>query len=124
MTSFVCRTDGQLLSGEAVTDAVQAIAPLRVVGMLINCTPATTIHEPFAELLAAVRALPTPPPITGLYANIGHTNEMDGWTHTAEVAPMEYARLATAWLRQGANLVGGCCGTTPAHIAAVRMLIG
>jgi homocysteine S-methyltransferase len=124
MTSFVCRTDGKLFSGETVTEAVQAMASLRVVGLLINCTPATTIHAPFAELRAAVRALPTPPPITGLYANIGHTNSVDGWTDTAEVAPMEYARLATDWLRQGANLVGGCCGTTPAHIAAVRMLIG
>jgi methionine synthase I (cobalamin-dependent) len=27
------------------------------------------------------------------------------------------------WLKQGANLVGGCCGTTPAHIAALRVVM-
>ncbi|MBI4769330.1 MAG: homocysteine S-methyltransferase family protein [Chloroflexi bacterium] len=125
MTSFVCRTDGKLFSGETVTEAVKAIAPLLVVGLLINCTPSTTIHEPFAELRAAVQALPThAPPITGLYANIGHTNEVDGWTNTADVSPMDYARLATGWLKQGANLIGGCCGTTPGHIAALRVVIG
>jgi S-methylmethionine-dependent homocysteine/selenocysteine methylase len=123
LTSFVCRTDGRLFSGESVTGAVQAIAPLGVAGLLINCTPSATIHQPFAELLAAARGQPAVPPIRGLYANIGHTNDIDGWTATHDVTPLEYARLASSWLRQGANLVGGCCGTTPAHIAALRLML-
>jgi len=122
-TSFVCRSDQALFSGESVTAAVQALAPLGVAGLLINCTPATTIHLPLAELIAAVRAQPAPVLVTGLYANIGHTNEINGWTNTADIAPLEYARLATAWLRLGAKVVGGCCGTTPAHIAALHVML-
>ncbi|MCC6188298.1 MAG: homocysteine S-methyltransferase family protein [Anaerolineales bacterium] len=121
-TSFVCRTDQHLFSGETITAAVQAIAPLGVAGLLINCTPSTTIHLPFGELREAVRAQALPIPYTGLYANIGHTNDVDGWTSTADVAPLEYARLASAWMRQGANVIGGCCGTTPAHISALRVI--
>lgn len=124
ITSFVCRGDGQLFSGETVTEAVETIAPLGVVGLLINCTPSTVIDRPFTELRAAVRSLSTPVPITGLYANIGHTMEITEWPDTQEVAPLEYAQLAAEWLKQGATLVGGCCGTTPAHIAALRVVMG
>lgn len=123
LTSFVCRGDGRLFSGESVTAAVQAVAGLGVAGLLINCTPSTTIHQPFAELRAAVQAQPAPVPIQGLYANIGHTNDVDGWTLTADMTPLEYARLASGWLAQGANLLGGCCGTTPAHIAALSLML-
>jgi len=124
ITSFVCRGDGKLFSGETVTEAVETIAPLGVVGLLINCTPSTMIAQPFRELHAAVQSLSTPVPITGLYANIGHTTEISEWPDTKEVAPLEYAQLAAEWLKQGATLVGGCCGTTPAHIAALRVVMG
>jgi homocysteine S-methyltransferase len=124
LTSFVCRTDGRLFSGESVSAAVQAVAPMGVVGLLINCTPSITIHEPFAALRASARTQPASPPIQGLYANIGHTDAVAAWSLTEDVSPLEYARRAAGWLRQGANLVGGCCGTTPAHIAALRVMLG
>ena len=123
LTSFVCRSDGSLFSGESVSAAVKAVAPLGVAGLLINCTPSTTIRQPFAELLAAVNVQPARVPIRGLYANIGHTNDISGWTTTEDVTPLEYARLASGWLAQGANLLGGCCGTTPAHVAALSMML-
>jgi S-methylmethionine-dependent homocysteine/selenocysteine methylase len=122
-TSFVCRTDGRLFSGERVAGAVAAVAPLGVAGLLVNCTPSTTIHAPFAELRAAAAAPAAPVPVTGLYANIGHTNDVTGWTNTADVTPLEYAQAASQWLSLGANLVGGCCGTTPSHIAALRLVL-
>lgn len=124
LTGFVCRTDGRLFSGEVVTDAARAVAPLGGVGLLINCTPSTTIHEPFKEMRTALaRATAHRPPILGLYANIGHTDAVKGWESTADVTPLEYARLAVGWLKLGANLIGGCCGTTPGHIAALRMVM-
>ena len=33
-----------------------------------------------------------------------------------------YARRAASWARRGATVVGGCCGTTPAHTKACRVL--
>jgi S-methylmethionine-dependent homocysteine/selenocysteine methylase len=37
-----------------------------------------------------------------------------------ERPPQELARLAVGWVQHGARLLGGCCGTTPAHIRALR----
>ena len=124
LTHFVCRDDGRLFSGETVRAAVEAVAPLGVVGVGINCTPSTIIHKPFGELRAAVRSFSNRNILIGLYANIGKTEDIAGWTNTADVSPLEYARLAAKWLEHGAHLIGGCCGTTPAHIAALRMVIG
>lgn len=118
LASFVCRSDGRLFSGERVTDAARALAALGVHGLLINCTPVAAIRQPFEELQAAAGSLPT-----GLYANIGHTDDIKGWTNTLDVSPQEYARLAAEWLASGARLVGGCCGTTPEHIAAVKAVL-
>ena len=123
-TCFVCRDDGRLFSGEAVRAAVEAVVPLGIAGVCINCTPAPLINKPFGELRAAAQSFSNLHPIVGLYANIGKTEDIAGWTSTADVSPLEYARLAAKWLEQGARLIGGCCGTTPAHIAALRMVIG
>jgi S-methylmethionine-dependent homocysteine/selenocysteine methylase len=124
ITSFVCRDDGRLFSGEAVRPAVEAVVPLGVTGVCINCTPSTMILKPFAELRAAVRSFSDRQILIGLYANIGKTEDIEGWSNTADVSPLEYARLAAKWLELGARFIGGCCGTTPAHIAALRMVIG
>lgn len=39
------------------------------------------------------------------------------------MTPEAYAKRAAAWVRMGATVVGGCCGTTPAHTAACRVLL-
>jgi homocysteine S-methyltransferase len=36
-----------------------------------------------------------------------------------EMVPELYADFAEHWVRQGATIIGGCCETTPAHIAAI-----
>ena len=38
------------------------------------------------------------------------------------MTPDAYARRAASWARRGATVVGGCCGTTPAHTKACRVL--
>ena len=41
-----------------------------------------------------------------------------------EITPDRYARKARRWVELGANIIGGCCGTTPAMIAATSALLG
>ncbi len=115
LVGFCCRSDNRLFSGETVAEAARAIAPLGVAALMINCTPSRTIRWPLAELHVAAPTLPL-----GAYANIGHTDDIVGWTDTGDVSPEEYAGLGLDWLGLGARLVGGCCGTRPAHIAALR----
>lgn len=115
LVGFCCRSDNRLFSGETVTEAAQAIKTLGVAALMINCTPSRTIRWPLAELRVAAPGLPL-----GAYANIGHTDDIVGWTDTGDVSPTEYAGLGLDWLGLGARLVGGCCGTRPTHIAALR----
>ena len=106
-----------LLSGEPIAEAVQAVQRLRPAVILINCVPLAYIDRAFDELRAAHRG-----PI-GLYANVGHADDHAGWTLTDDVLPAAYAQHARRWLRQGAAIIGGCCGTTPDHIAALKTVM-
>jgi homocysteine S-methyltransferase len=106
-----------LLSGESITAAVQAVQRIQPAVILINCVPLACIDRAFDELRAAHRG-----PI-GLYANVGHADDRLGWTLTDDVQPATYAQHARQWLRQGAAIVGGCCGTTPDHIAALKEMM-
>ncbi len=115
LVGFTCRSDNRLFSGETVTEAARAILPLGPTALMINCTPSHTIRWPLSELRVAAPDLPL-----GAYANIGHTDDIVGWTDTGDVTPDQYAGLGLDWLGLGARLVGGCCGTRPAHIAAMR----
>jgi S-methylmethionine-dependent homocysteine/selenocysteine methylase len=105
-----------LLSGESIGAAVQAVQRLRPAAILINCAPLACIDRAFTELRAAHRG-----PI-GLYANVGHADDKIGWALTDDVRPAAYAQHARYWVQQGAALIGGCCGTTPEHIAALKDL--
>jgi S-methylmethionine-dependent homocysteine/selenocysteine methylase len=105
-----------LLSGESIADAVQALQRIRPAVILINCAPLAVIDRAFEELRAVHHG-----PI-GLYANVGHADDQVGWTLTDDVLPEAYARHARQWVQQGAAIMGGCCGTTPEHIAALRKM--
>jgi S-methylmethionine-dependent homocysteine/selenocysteine methylase len=106
-----------LLSGESITEAVRAVQRWRPAAILINCVPLAYIDRAFDELRAAFHG-----PI-GLYANVGHADDRVGWTLTDDVQPAAYAQHARQWIRQGAAIVGGCCGTTPDHIAELSKVI-
>ena len=82
--------------------------------ILINCVPLADIDRAFAELRMARHG-----PI-GLYANVGHADDQVGWTLTDDVQPAAYAQRARQWIKQGAAIIGGCCGTAPDHIAALK----
>lgn len=58
----------------------------------------------------------------GAYAEIGYGEDPDR-TSAANVRPRDYAAAAKEWVTQGATLIGGCCGTSPDHIRALRLLV-
>ncbi len=55
----------------------------------------------------------------GAYANAGYW-QRPSWTFVDQVSPDEYADEAMKWVSMGAQIVGGCCGIGPDHIAAIR----
>jgi S-methylmethionine-dependent homocysteine/selenocysteine methylase len=110
-------TELKLLSGESIPAAAAALQSYNPAAILINCVPLAFIDRAFEELRAAHSG-----PI-GLYANVGHADDQMGWTLTDDVLPDAYARHARQWLQHGAAIIGGCCGTTPAHIETLRQII-
>ena len=114
--SFICRPDGSLLSGESILDAVEAVDVHGPSFLGINCTPAPQLHISLMQLRAATEL-----PIA-VYANPSHTDDYKTWGETEATQPEAYCSFAEEWFRLGANLVGGCCGTRPGHIAAIARM--
>ncbi len=111
LISFVINSDGNLLSGESLQEAVGQIDELKPSGYLVNCV-APEIATIGLRLLKEATGLPI-----GAYAQgEGHTSKTVGWdfseTHTKEE---EYLEWCKKWKDLGATVIGGCCGTTPAH---------
>jgi homocysteine S-methyltransferase len=55
----------------------------------------------------------------GAYPEIDHASS----PAAREATPHRLAELASKWIAAGVRILGGCCGTTPAHIAAVRKVL-
>jgi S-methylmethionine-dependent homocysteine/selenocysteine methylase len=117
LVSLVCDARGNMLSGEDPGRVAVSLAGLGVDGVLINCAPAPDLLRALRRVAEAVD-LPT-----GGYGNVGHADEQGGWVNTDAVEPKAYARHAATWLDAGARVIGSCCGTTPAHTKALRILI-
>lgn len=113
--SFTLNEDNHLISGETLAEAVRAVLPFNPQAVLVNCIPVAQIAD---ALRVLGQAAPAGLPI-GAYGNVGHVDDVTGWTLTHAVTPSAYAQAAQEWRALGASIIGGCCGTTPAHIRAV-----
>lgn len=113
-------TDGRggLLSGEPLADAARSL-PVRPDALGVNCVPARRLLADLALLSAAAPGIPL-----AAYGNTGLPLDDSAERYTEPVEPDAYAELVREWVRAGATLVGGCCGTRPAHTAAVRRMLG
>lgn len=78
--------------------------------LLINCLPVD--HVP--GMISWLRDFTDLP--LGVYPNLGRYLD-PGWKFDESVGPRRFAALARAWRDEGAQIVGGCCGVTPDHIA-------
>lgn len=120
---------GRLRSGESVAEAVRALEGLRVDGrgveaILLNCSTPEAIDAAWPHLAGASVTL-------GAYANAFRSVaalEPGGTVACLErredLGPEDYAAFARGWTARGAGIVGGCCETTPAHIAALAAPAG
>lgn len=113
LTSFVCWEGAALLSGEPLSDAAAAARDAGAVALLVNCLPPSNVAPCLAALAGA--GLPF-----GVYANLGAPDDETGFARSESCTPEVFAGHASSWVAAGAHVVGGCCGTTPAHLRAVR----
>ena len=117
VVSFVTREDGMLLGGEPLEQAVDAIEPLDPLAIGLNCIPPTGM----TSILPRLRKTTARP--LAAYAHVNNATPISGWSYSQSATPEQYAEHAQRWLDLGVSIVGGCCGTTPAHIRAVRAVV-
>ena len=108
--------DGKLLTGASVECVAALLEGLRVDALGFNCGFGPDRMLPYLKRLAAATSLPI-----AVKPNAGLPQVVDGRT-VFTVGPEEFAQDVAALVEAGASIVGGCCGTTPAHIAALQAL--
>jgi S-methylmethionine-dependent homocysteine/selenocysteine methylase len=113
--SFTAGPAGELLGPTEIEAAAREAVRRGARAVLVNCTAATLLL-PYVERLASA-GVPF-----GAYANAGPAEEGLGWTDKPDAA--RYTTLAAAWAGAGATILGGCCGTGPAHIRALAARLG
>lgn len=111
--SFVCDWKGRLLNGETMAQLREGLAGAEPDALMFNCAPVPDITLALRELSKDYRK-----PMGG-YAHVGRFDPPD-WMFTDEYPPDQYLVAAREWASLGAQVLGGCCGTTPMHIEALK----
>jgi methionine synthase I (cobalamin-dependent) len=115
--------EGTLSSGETLEELVAELENREPDAILLMCRPPEHISAMLPALRAAFSGA------IGGYANVGYEKDPDPTRHQYHSVdqgyrtPVSYAEFCQEWLEMGAQIVGGCCGTTPEHIAAIRPFV-
>ena len=114
MYSFTMQSDGALYSGMDAGPILKDLANAGAAAVGFNCV---TADQMTAGLVSKLRRYVSIPLICKPNAGMPVIKE-DGIAHY-EMSPQDFAAVVRDCQAMGATLVGGCCGTTPAHIAAL-----
>jgi homocysteine S-methyltransferase len=109
--------DGQLLSGASLEQFVAEVTPLGVNAIGMNCSVGPKAMLEALEKLKTLTHLPiSVQPNAGLPQSVGGRN-------LYLMSPEYLAEYAKRFILTGAAVVGGCCGTNPEHIKAIRRAV-
>ncbi len=114
ISGTVTDASGRILSGQTVTAFWHSVRHSRPLAIGLNCALGATLMRPYIQELNRVAE----DTFISCYPNAGLPNPMSdtGFDETPEVT----SRLVHEFAAEGlVNIVGGCCGTTPDHIAAI-----
>lgn len=113
VVTMVFDEGGKLLTGADMEAAVAMLEGLRVDAIGLNCGFGPDVMKEFLPKLREVCSLPIV-----VNPNAGLPVVVDGKT-CFHVGPEEFAGIMTEIAEEGISVMGGCCGTTPAHIKAL-----
>ena len=99
--------------GDAFGRAARRFEEMGVSALAINCIPPDHV----TGMLSWLRDFTDLP--LGVYPNLGYLSAA-GWRHEASIGGERFAELALQWREEGAQIIGGCCGVGPEHIAAAH----
>ena len=102
---------GRTLSGQTIEAFWTSVAHAEPFSVGLNCALGAHEMRPYLAALSEIADC-----YTSVYPNAGLPNAFGGYDETPEVTSGELREFAESGL---VNIMGGCCGTTPAHIAAI-----
>jgi 5-methyltetrahydrofolate--homocysteine methyltransferase len=111
ISATITDASGRTLSGQTISAFYNSVAHAKPFSVGINCALGGRAMRPYVEELARIAQC-----YVTCYPNAGLPNAFGGYDETpADMAAVLGEFAANGWL----NLVGGCCGSTPAHIKAI-----
>jgi 5-methyltetrahydrofolate--homocysteine methyltransferase len=114
ISGTITDASGRTLSGQTVEAFWHSIRHLPLLSVGLNCALGADQLRIYVRELARLADVPV-----SAYPNAGLPNAFGGYDESAQ----EFAALVEDYLKEGLlNVVGGCCGTTPQHIAELRKL--
>lgn len=117
LSGTVTDASGRILSGQTVTAFWHSVRHAKPITIGLNCALGATLMRPYVEELSKIADT-----FVCIYPNAGLPNPMSdtGFDETPDVTSSLLKEFATSGFL---NMAGGCCGTTPDHIAAIYQAI-
>jgi 5-methyltetrahydrofolate--homocysteine methyltransferase len=118
ISGTVTDASGRILSGQTVGAFWNSVRHARPLAIGLNCALGAALMRPYIQELNKV----APDTFISCYPNAGLPNPMSdtGFDET----PQDTSRLLREFAGEGlVNIIGGCCGTTPEHIAAIAQAV-
>lgn len=119
ISGTVTDASGRILSGQTVGAFWHSVRHARPIAVGLNCALGATLMRPYIEELSRVAG----DTFISCYPNAGLPNPMSetGFDETPEIT----GALLEEFAKSGfLNIAGGCCGTTPEHIAQIAQRVG
>ncbi len=110
--------DGKLMTGGTPESVVAMLEGLGADAVGVNCSLGPEALKPIVEKYLAAASVPVL-----MKPNAGLPQEKDGKTYY-NVLPEEFSAQIASLVPKGLRIMGGCCGTTPAYIAALKEAVG
>jgi homocysteine S-methyltransferase len=115
--SFSAQDESTISSGESIESCAQLLDDFpQVVAIGVNCTSPRYI----SELARKIKAVSRKPILC--YPNSGETFDVAIHDWVGDGSCTNFGEMAKEWVRNGVQIIGGCCRTTPAHIRELNRL--
>ncbi|MBP4052253.1 methionine synthase [Chromobacterium violaceum] len=106
---------GRTLTGQTTEAFYNSLSHADAASFGLNCALGPDLLRPYVEEMARVSST-----YVSVHANAGLPNAFGGY----DLEPAKMGEYVREWAESGLiNIVGGCCGTTPEHIAAIARAV-
>lgn len=112
----VCINDKlQLLGGESLKDTIKLAERYNPIFIGVNCISPALATKAIKNLKRITQI-----PISAHAQGDGKPEDVQGWEFTQQAKVKTYLKEVKQWIKGGVQIIGGCCGTTPEYIKAIK----